>query len=858
MNYRSCLGENLRHDILYTWRQIRLAPSFAMTVILTMALGIGATTAIFSLIQSVMLRSLPVVDPTTLYRVEDGHLCCNVALPQGNWGLYSYELFQRLRDSVPEFEQFTAFQGGRSHFSVRREHTDKSATSMTTEYVMGNYFETIGIHAYAGRAIEKSDDQASAPSVAVLSYRVWQQQYGSDPTVLGTHFIIEGHPFTIIGITPPGFFGETLSSDPPTIWIPLQQERVIAGPKSQMDDALWGWLRVIGRLKQGTSTNTLSARLTAALQQWFQYESKPPAAYRPQLPKLAPRQHIHIIPGGEGVNAMREQYGESLYLLFSVSGLVLLIACANMANLLLVRGESRRALTAVRIALGASRTRLMQQVLTESLVLSFCGGIAGILVAYVGVKFIVRLTFPHAHDIPISPTPQLSVLVFALGLSCITGILFGTAPAWFASRAQPLDALRGASHSTRNKSSLPQRAFVVLQASFSFVLLFGAGLLTHSLKRMEHQSFGYELDHRISVQMAGPLDSYSPEKLDELYNKLLNRLSRIPGVQSAALAQSTPFLNEASEFVIRRGEDTPDVNSDHVSYLNHVSPGYLATMGESVIRGRGLTVDDTQSTRNVAVVDENFVHRFFKPGENPLGMYFGLIEAQYSSTYQIVGVVSKTNYYDPSGREAEPLFFAPLAQYAHYDTQEMQGAERQYHILHSIVFQTPLGIQELESQLINAIGEVDPNLSIRLIQTMREQVYANFDQQRAIAQLSGLFGAMALLLASIGQYGVMTHMVDERKREIGIRLALGAARRNILLFILQKASIQIALGVVLGIPLAIGFGRLIAAHLYQVESWDPITLLLTITALGLPAFAASMIPARRASRIDPNRILRAE
>jgi predicted permease len=858
MKSENSLWRDISHDVFYALRQIRLAPVFAITVVLTMALGIGATTAIFSLIHSVMLKSLPVVDPKTLYRVGDGKACCVVALPQNNWGLYSYELFQRLQAATPEFEELTAFQAGRPQFSVRREKSDHPAAPMTSEYVMGNYFQTLGVSAYAGRTIHTSDDSSSSPAVAVLSYRAWQQQYGSDPTVIGSVFVTEGHPFTIVGVAPPGFFGETLSSDPPELWIPLQQERIIAGAKSHFKDPLWAWLRVIGRLKPGASTNAMPARLTAVLRQWFQYEMKPPTAYLPQVPKLAPRQHIRVVPGGAGVNAMKEKYGESLYLLLSVSGLVLLIACANIANLLLARSKARSAQTAVRMALGASRSRLIRQVLTESLVLSFCGGIAGLIIAFLGVKFIVLLTFPRSHSVPISAAPSLPVLAFALGLSCITGMLFGVVPAWFASRAKPIEALRGTNRSTRDRSSLPQRAFVVLQATLSFVLLFGAGLLTHSLEKLQNQDFGYDLDDHTIVQVAGPLSTYSPEKLDALYQELANRLSHLPGVTSAALAECTPFLGEAGEFLIRAGEDTPDVDSDRSSNLDYVTPNYLATMGERVLRGRGLTEQDTNSTRNVAVVDENFVHRFFKPGEEPLGAHFGLVEPRYSSTYEIVGIVNKVNYYDATGGGGDPIFFAPLKQYVHYDTAELQDVESDHHIIDSIVLQTKGNTDGLESQLHRVLGEIDPDLSIRRIQTMREQIDANFDQQRAVARLSSLFGILALLLAAIGLYGVTAYLVEQRTGEIGVRMALGANQKHILLLVLRGAFLQILIGLILGIPFAIGSGQLIAAQLYQVKSWDPLVLLVSIASLVLCAFVASIIPARRAAMVEPAHALRAE
>jgi predicted permease len=422
--------QTLRQDISYALRQMRLSPVFSLTAMLTLALGIGATTAIFSLIHSVMLKSLPVVDPSSLYRIGDGTDCCDEGGPQDNWGMYSYPLYLRLKAAAPEFEQMAAFQSGGAQFSVRRGLSDHIAKPLQGEFVTGNYFATFGILAYAGRTITQSDDQASAPPVAMLSYRAWQQQYGSDPSVVGSTFIVEGHPFTIAGIAPPGFFGETLRSNPPELWLPLQQEPLVNGQNSLLRQSISAWLRVIGRLKPGASTEGIGPRLTGILRPWMVHDSGYPAEFMPLIQQSLPKQNIKIVPGGAGVGDMKADYGDSLHILLTVCCMVLLIACANIANLLLARGVARRSQTSVRLALGASRRQLIRQSLTESVVLSVLGGIAGVAVAYLGVKVIVALTFHSAHDLPIDATPSLPVLAFAFGLSLLTGVLFGTAPAW--------------------------------------------------------------------------------------------------------------------------------------------------------------------------------------------------------------------------------------------------------------------------------------------------------------------------------------------------------------------------------------------------------------------------------------------
>jgi predicted permease len=501
--------QTLRQDISYALRQMRRSPVFTLTAMLTLALGIGATTAIFSLIYSVMLKSLPVVDPSSLYRIGAGTDCCVEGGPQDDWGLYPYSLYLRLQTEAPEFEQMAAFQASGVQFSVRRGQSDNTAKPLRGEFVSGNYFSTFGIRAFAGRTIAPSDDQASAPPVAILSYRAWQQQYDSDPAVVGSTFIVSGHPFTIAGIAPPGFFGETLRSNPPELWMPLQQEPLVNGQNSLLRQSISGWLRVIGRLKPGASVAGVAPRLSGILRQWMVHDSGWPAEFLPLIEKSLPKQQIQIVPGGSGVATMKADYGDSLRILLAVCCLVLLIACANIANLLLARGAARRSQTSVRLTLGASRRRLVRQSFTESVVLSVLGGMAGVAVAYLGVKLVVALAFHGASFVPIDATPSLPVLAFAFGLSLFTGVLFGTAPAWFTSNGNPVDALRGANRSTRDSATLPQKILVVVQATLSIVLLAGAGLLTRSLRNLEHQTFGFETDHRISIVMNEPPASYT-------------------------------------------------------------------------------------------------------------------------------------------------------------------------------------------------------------------------------------------------------------------------------------------------------------------------------------------------------------
>jgi predicted permease len=749
-----------------------------------------------------------------------------------------------------------AFQAAGAQFSVRRGHSDNMAKPLRGEFVTGNYFSTFGIRAFAGRTITPSDDQASAPPVAMLSYRAWQQQYNSDPSVIGSTFIVEGHPFTIAGIAPPGFFGETLRSSPPELWLPLQQEPLVNGGNSLLKQSISAWLRVIGRVKPGASIDGVAPRLTTLMRQWMIHDSGWPAEFMPLIVKSIPKQQIRIVPGGAGVGAMKADYGDSLRILLAVCCLVLLIACANIANLLLARGAARRSQTSVRLALGASRKRIIRQSLTESVVLAVFGGLAGVVVAFLGVKLIVALAFRSAHYVPIDATPSLPVLAFAFGLSLLTGVLFGTAPAWFTSKGNPVEALRGANRSTRDSATLPQKVLVVVQATLSIVLLAGAGLLTRSLRNMEHQSFGFETDHRISIVMNGPPASYSEAQLDPLYRTLQDRLAAIPGVERAALALYTPYIDNWGELVVPEGHGVPQLDDKSSTSWDRVSTGYLETMGQPIVRGRSITNQDTATTRSVAVVSETFVKWFF-PNQDPIGKHFGLDLPEYNTTFEIVGVVRDAKYRDPGGAP-RPMFYAPLAQHVVYDQPVLAGVDHRSHYISGAVLQLRGSEFGIEALIRKAFSEVDPNLTLINVQTMQQQVDSDFDQQRAVAQMTGLFGMLALVLAAVGLYGVTAYTVERRTSEIGVRMALGANRSNVVRLVLRGAFRQVLVGLVIGIPISIACGHLIAAQLYRVKSWDPMVLAGSIAALAFCALVASVIPAQRAASINPVEALRTE
>jgi predicted permease len=845
--------------LAYAVRQLWASRVFTAAAVLTLALGIGGTTAIFTLIHAVMLRSLPVADPETLYRIGDGDNCCVQGGPQDRWGMFSFPLYERLKAEVPEFEQVTAFQAGGARLSVRRPGVDTAARPLRSEYVTGSYFSTLGVGAFGGRVFTPDDDTPSAAPVAVLSHHVWQNTYGGDPSIVGSTFVIEGHPFTIIGVGPPGFFGETLRSNPPDLWIPLEQEPMIDGGSALLRQPVSAWLRVIGRLRPGASTDGMAPRLTGVLRQWLEHDSGYPANWMPDVVRMLPKQTIDVVPAGAGVGIMKEQYARSLQILLAVCGLVLLIACANVANLLLARAVARRGQTAVRLALGASRMQIVSQALVESILLALAGGLAGLLVAMGAARLLLALAFTQAQFLPISTQPSPVVLAFALGLALITGIVFGAAPAWLATRTDPIDALRGSGRSTSDHSSLTRKTLLVLQATLSVVLVAGATMLARSLNKLEHQDFGYRIPGRVVVSVNRPPATYTQPQLAALYRDIEDRLNRLPGVQGSGLALYNPLTDNWGELVLVAGHPAPKISDEAGSSWDRVSANYLQNFGVTLLRGRGFTAADTDTSANVAVVNEAFVKRFFKSDEDPIGQHFGLDLPENVNTFEIVGVVRDAKFAGFAlRRPARPMFFVPLAQNVDYANPLMARIERQSHFIGGMMLVTNATPGALEPLLTKALAEVDPNLTITSVRTMQQQVELSFDQDRAVASLAGLFGIVALLLAAVGLYGVTAYTVAQRTNEIGIRMALGADQSNVLGLVLRTAFKRVVVGLILGLPLAIGAGRLIAAQLYGVSSWDPLALAVAAVSLAICAFFAALIPARRAATISPISALRTE
>lgn len=831
-------GQDLRIGFRRLWK----SPGFTVVAVLTLALGIGATTAIFTLTDAVMLESLPVANPKQLHRLGDNNNCCSMTGTQdgGSFVLYSYPLYEYLRDHTPEFEQLAGFASYLEDLSVRGQR-DSAAKAYKGEFVSGNYFEMLGVQPASGRLLTPGDDSPTAPRMAVMSYRTWQQSFAVDPSVVGSVLNIDGTAYTIAGVTAPQFYGDTLRSDPPDFWLPLAGE-----PEEwKLQSANVEWLYLVGRLKDGIAPESVQARLTVELQQWL-------GSHRDVIPQRdwgeIPRQHVRLTPAARGVDQMQTQYSLALRLLATLSALLLLIACANIANLLLARGSDHRSQIAVQLALGGTRLRLIRQLISESVLLAIAGGVAGLYTAYVGTHALLLLAFRGAHYIPISARPSAPVLVFAMLLSLATEVVFGIAPAWMASRSSPVDALRGAGRAIGGRSSKLQKSLIVVQVALSIVLLIGAGLLTKSLRNLEGQQFGFVTDGRlivslISLQAAG----YSEPKLPALYQRLEEAMPHIPGVLSASLSTYSPLEgNNWSEYVVLQGKP-PDFSGTAPSWLR-VGPHYFQTIGTRLLEGRLIDERDGPGAPRVAVVNDAFARKYFTK-ENAIGQYFGMSDLGHSGDYQIVGIVEDAKYQDTRG-PAYPTFFLPLLQ--------VGAGEPLRGWVSSIELHVAGRPEDLEPAVRRAIAVVDPNLTVLRMVSFDEQVGRNFNQDRLIARLAELFGVLALILACVGLYSVTAYAVARRTNEIGIRMAMGAERTSILAWVMRSALGQVALGMAIGIPAAVAGGQVLADQLYGVKNYDPMIVGLAATVLVACALLAAAIPARRASGVDPMVALRYE
>jgi macrolide transport system ATP-binding/permease protein len=847
----------LVQDVIYAFRQLRKTPGFTVTVLLTLALGIGANSAIFTLVNAILLHNLPVVDPNTLVRIGDKDDCCVNGgwNDNGDYSLFSTDTYYMFKKNLPEFEELAAMESGYAWrpITVRRAGPQTVAKSVMGTFVSGNYFRVFGLPPAAGRLFSDTDDQKGAPVTAVMSYDAWQQDYAGDPSVVGSVFYINTKPATVIGVAAKGFYGDRIDTNPPKYFLPMNSmDPVIGAPYFTNPDSQWAY--IIGRVKPGTSRGALQAKASALLKQQF----APLKTFTDQRArKVLPRTHVVLTPGGGGIQNMQDDYKDHLKLLQWIAALVLLIACANIANLLLVRGMSRRAELSIRSALGAQRSRIVRQLLTESVLVSGMGGLLGLAVSYVGAHALLALAFPNQHNMPISASPSPLVIGFAIVLSLVTGILFGLAPALMAARAQPAEALRSNARTTAHGASLLQRALVILQAALSLVLLVAAGLFAQSLNKAENVDMKLEATNRYIAHINPQAAGYKNTEVEPLYQTIVDRFHAIPGVLKVGLATYTPMeSNNWGSGVKIQGE--PDLNKG-ASWVKGTAE-YFDSVGTRVVIGRSFTWQDTLHGAPVAVVNQEFVKQFFGK-RNPIGHHFGFsgpTQTGMDGAHEIVGVVEDTTYTSVYWKD-HAMYFLPLTQRAGSANDPNDSLDKdQSMYAGAIVIQTAHPIAGFEKVVGDTLSSINPNLTIVKFQTFQQQIDDRFIDERLIARLTSLFGLLALLLAAIGLYGVTAYTVARRTPEIGIRMALGAARSRVIGTVMRGAMLQTVAGLAIGVPVAIFCVRYVKSQLYEITSVNVPVMSIAIGVLALAAAVAGIIPARRAASIDPVRALRIE
>ena len=836
---------DLWQDTRYGARMLRKSPGFTAVAVLSLALGIGANTAIFTLLNAVLLKSLPVQAPDQLVLLSDSASegTSTGDPPKGQWWLFSNPSYEYLRNHNESLAGLCAFRSGEARLSVRLDGvTGEAAQRAQGHLVSGNYFDVMGAHSMIGRVLSPQDDAASARPAAVISHRYWKGQTNEDPQVVGKSVTLNGTAFTIVGVMPPEFFGERVRR-PPDFWLPLAFQPQVEMHDSVLSDQKVYWLNLMGRLKPAVRSDQAQANLNVALQQFLIDQAG--ATITDERRAAIQNCYVELVPGGRGVSGLRFFYSEPLRMLMGIVALVLLIACANVGNLLLSRSASRQTEMSLRLALGASRARVVRQLLTESVLLAAIGGALGLLLAGWGVDALVTLV---ARTSPLDIHPDALVLGFTIGVSLLAGVVFGLAPALRASRTDLSSAIK---LKTSRAGSLKLRfglapALIVSQVALSLVLLVGAGLFARSLVKLQHEDLGFNREGVLLVDIDPRLAGYKPKELSTLYRQLFDRLGTLTGVRSASIATYSPLSGTGRASSITVAGYTPKPGEEMVVSDMLIGPSYCSTLGLPLLQGREIGVQDSPASDKVAVVNEAFAQSFFE-GENPVGRRFGFgDEEKDSADIEIVGVIGDVKY-DSAREKPVPTAYRPILQV------QDQGAYSS-----NLELRTEGDPLNAASEVRSAIAQVDDKLPIVGVNSFSKQLEDSLKQERLIAQLVSFFGALALLLACVGLYGVMGHAVARRTNEIGIRMALGAERHSILWMVLRETLILVIAGIGIGVPVALASARLVSTQLYGLSAADPLTLSAAVVLLITVAALAGYLPARRASLVDPMVALRYE
>ena len=857
---------NLWHDLRYGLQMFWKNPGFTAIALLTLALGIGANTALFSVVDTVLLKKLPVKDPDRLVLFNSistrqftpgSHNGTNRTDPSTNLttrSSFPYQTFVRMREQRGACEDVAAF--GAIALNV---NADGLVDVANAQAVTGNYYDVMGVPAYRGRMITYSDDNSAASPVAVISYRYWQKRFGGSADIIGKQINLNNVAFTVAGVAPPGFEGAMDLGTSMDVAIPMGWETQVDGEHSEFMGAGDWWLRIMGRLKPGATIEQARASLDLAFQQSALEHREARQAQRrarglQPINQLEPKDYPHLgaMSGSRGEMNGRQFFNKPLRLLLTVVGLVLLIACANVANLLLVRASARQKEIAVRLAMGASRWRLIRQLLTESVLLATLGGAAGVLIALWLKDSLLSVGEWAGRENSLNPRLDLRVLAFTFGLSLLTGIVFGIVPALRATRVDLTPTLkdtgRGSSATTR---SLLSRSLVVAQVSLSLLLLIGAGLLVRTLINLQRVETGFNEQNLLLFYADPSLLGYKDDRLKDLYQRLFTRLEAVPGVRAVTFSR-VPLLSRSSSngtFDLPNAKPGPDGRVPQTAevFFHNVRENFFEAMGIALVMGRTFTAHDDLKAPKVAIVNQTFARKYLTTG-NPIGQTFSMDIAR-PDPIEIIGVVKDAKYTSQRDEVPATMYRSWL------QTPGATGGQMSFEV------RTTGDPKAYVGAIRQAVREVEPNLPLSNIKTQIEQADETLSMERLFAKLMSLFGVLAQQLASIGLYGVLAYSVSRRTHEIGIRMALGANRRKMLTMILRQGMTLTLIGVALGLAGAYVLTRYLESlnsMLFGVQPRDPLTFIVTAALLIIVALVACFIPARRATKIDPMVALRYE
>ncbi len=843
--------ESLGQDLRFGVRQLLKSPGFSLVAILSLALGIGANTAIFTLINDLLLKSLPVHEPQQLvsFGKASGGGSLGSVQP-GAVDIFTYDFYKRIERDHEPFDGVAAMGSFPTQVSVRRGAGESgAATQANSHLVSGTFFDVLGSQPILGRTIQPSDtDAAGRNPVAVISYRYWQQALSADPAVIGRSLTINGTLFTVVGVMPASFYGVELNEEMPDMWLPItmQQEVMQQQQGSLLDAGGMFWLHMIARRRAGVGVAQAQAWITTELQHSMSdREGAQVTAVRRQ--EIA-RSFVSLVPIGAGISHLRDEYEAPLAVLMGVVVLVLLIACANLANFLLAKAASREREFTTRLALGSSRTRIVRQILTETLLLAFLGGAVGLVLAFLGTRGLIDFVVGNGHT-ALTATPDLHVLGFTTAICLLTGMLFGIAPALRVSRMSASGALNATARTVgsgggRSGRLLPN-ALVVGQVMLSLVLLAVAGLFVRTLHNLRNQDLGFNRTNLLLVKTNPRFAGYKPEQLNALYERILTRVQALPGVRSAALSGQLPIArgNWGSPITIPGRPVTP--NEDVSTYLNRVSAGYFETLGIPLLRGRTIGPEDTATSLKAVVVNQTLANLYFPHGD-AIGHSFTVADPAVKGAWQIVGIVRDAKF-RAAAHEPEPIAYLAVTQL----TEDVQYA-------YWLQMQSAGDPANLIGDVRAAFAEIDGNLPVLEVQTIHETTEQLIGTQKLVSQLSSVFSGLALALSCLGLYGVMTYSVVRRTNEIGLRIALGAPALDVLWMVLRESLVLLGIGIAVGVPAMLAACKAVQAGLFGVGPWDATTLMAAVLIIAAVTVVAAYFPARRATKVDPIVALRYE